>query len=120
MTVVKQLWDNVYLRFVMIALSLGLAYLFFSLTRDVWIALVVSYLLAYLLNPLVSWVERKTNRVVGMLALLVALVLLLVFVGLRKRVFGKVQHQRTASSHHSDKPEQASEITLFTQRQKFS
>jgi predicted PurR-regulated permease PerM len=82
MTLIKHLWENVYLRFVITALGLFLAYLFFRLTLDVWIALVVSYLLAYLLNPFVSWVERKTNRVVGMIALLVALILLLTFIGL--------------------------------------
>lgn len=79
MTIFKQLWSNVYLRFVMLALGLYLLYRFMLLTRDVWIALVVSYLLAYLLNPFVTWIERKSNRIVGVLALFVALLL---FIGL--------------------------------------
>jgi predicted PurR-regulated permease PerM len=82
MTIFKQLWSNVYLRFVMLALGLYLLYRFMLLTRDVWIALVVSYLLAYLLNPFVTWIERKSNRIVGVLALFVALLLFIGFIWL--------------------------------------
>jgi predicted PurR-regulated permease PerM len=78
----KQLWSNVYLRFIMIGIGLYLLYRLMALTRDVWIALVVSYLLAYLINPFVTWVERRTNRVIGMLALLLALLLFIGFVWL--------------------------------------
>jgi predicted PurR-regulated permease PerM len=82
MSLFKQLWSNVYLRFIMVVLGLYLLYRFMFLTRDVWIALVVSYLLAYLLNPFVTWVERKSNRVVGVLALFIALLLFIGFVWL--------------------------------------
>jgi predicted PurR-regulated permease PerM len=82
MNIFKQLWSNVYLRFIILGLGFYLLYRFMLLTGDVWIALVVSYLIAYLLNPFVSWVERKTNRVIGMVALLFALLLFLGFVSL--------------------------------------
>jgi predicted PurR-regulated permease PerM len=82
MSLLRQLWGNVYLRFIMLGLGLYLLYWFMGLTRDVWIALVVSYLIAYLLNPFVSWIEQRTNRVVGMIALLVALLLFIGFIGL--------------------------------------
>ncbi len=82
MSVLRQLWGNVYLRFIMLALGLALLYYFFSATRDVWIALVVSYLIAYLLNPFVTLIERRSNRVVAMLALVFALLLFIAFVGL--------------------------------------
>jgi predicted PurR-regulated permease PerM len=82
MSLFKQLWENVYLRFLLLALGLYLLYAFMKLTSDVWIALVVSYLLAYLLNPFVTWIERKSNRFVGILALFVALLLFIGFVWL--------------------------------------
>jgi predicted PurR-regulated permease PerM len=82
MSLLRQLWANVYLRFIMLVLGLYLLYWFMRLTGDVWIALVVSYLIAYLLNPFVSWIEHRTNRVVGMIALLVALLLFIGFIGL--------------------------------------
>lgn len=82
MNVIQQLWGNVYLRFIMLGLGLYLLYHFMRLTGDVWIALIVAYLVAYLLNPFVSWIERKTNRVVGMVVLVFALILFIAFIGL--------------------------------------
>ncbi len=82
MSMLRQLWGNVYLRFIMVALGLYLLYRFMLLTGDVWIALVVSYLIAYLLNPFVTWVERKSNRVIAMAVLVLVLLLLVAFIGL--------------------------------------
>jgi predicted PurR-regulated permease PerM len=82
MNIIKQLWGNVYLRFVMLGIGLYLLYQLMLLTWDVWIALIVSYLIAYLLNPFVSWVEGRTNRVIGMFALVFALLLFIGFVWL--------------------------------------
>jgi predicted PurR-regulated permease PerM len=81
-TVLKQLWANVYLRFIMLALALYVLYWFIRLTGDVWIALTVSYLIAYLLDPFVSWIEARTNRVVGMIVLFFNLLLFVGFIGL--------------------------------------
>jgi predicted PurR-regulated permease PerM len=80
--VLQQLWSNVYLRFIMLALSLYVLYRFVLLTGDVWIALIVSYLIAYLLNPFVSWIEGKTNRVVGMIVLFFSVLLFIGFIAL--------------------------------------
>jgi predicted PurR-regulated permease PerM len=82
MSILGQLWSNVYLRFILLALGLYLLYQFMRLTGDVWIALVVAYLIAYLLNPFVSWIERRTNRVIGMVVLFITLLLFIGFIAL--------------------------------------
>jgi predicted PurR-regulated permease PerM len=82
MTVLKPLWENIYLRFLFLILGLIGVYFFFRATLDVWTALVVSYLIAYLLNPFITWVERKSNRIVAMIVLVVVLLLLISFIGL--------------------------------------
>jgi predicted PurR-regulated permease PerM len=81
-SIFKQLWGNIYLRFIIVALGLYLLYQFIRLTQDVWVALVVAYLLAYLLNPFVTWVERKTNRAAGIVMLLLLLLFLLALASL--------------------------------------
>lgn len=67
------LWDNPYLRFVLLVLIVAALYLFFRHTRGVWVVLLVSSLLAYLLDPFVSFVARRSHRIIGMLAVLLVL-----------------------------------------------
>ncbi|MGL4608749.1 MAG: AI-2E family transporter [Trueperaceae bacterium] len=82
MDILKPLWQNVYLRFILLGAGLFVLYLFVRLTRDVWIALIVAYLIAYLLNPFITWIERKSNRIIGMASLVIALFLFIGFLSL--------------------------------------
>lgn len=77
--ILKQIWANVYLRFILIALGVYLLYRLLVLTEPVWISFLVAFLLAYLLDPLVSLVAKRSNRAVGVLAIVACL---LVFLGL--------------------------------------
>jgi len=73
----KPMWDNPYLRFIIL---LGGAVALFFLVRDlrqVLTAFLVAYLLAYLLNPFVNFAEKRSNRAFGV-ALVVLILLSLV------------------------------------------
>lgn len=68
-----KLWDNPYLRLLFILLCLLAVYLFVSNTREVWVSLLVAYLLAYLLNPFVNLVSKRFHRAIGVAAIVAAL-----------------------------------------------
>ncbi len=71
--ILKQIWANVYLRFILIALGIYVLYRLLVLTEAVWISFLIAFLLAYLLDPLVSLIARRSNRALGVLAIFVCL-----------------------------------------------
>lgn len=78
----KQVWPNPYVRIVvwtlLALLTLAGLYFFLGLTRSIWSSFLIAYLIAYLLHPLLAWVERRgLHRVVGVLAIAVGLILFL-------------------------------------------
>lgn len=82
MGVFKSIWDNPYLRFILL---LGLLAAVFFLIRDlrqVLTAFLIAYLLAYLLNPFVNFTEKRANRALGVALVVVILLSLLVLLWL--------------------------------------
>ena len=78
----KAIWPNPYARLVvgvLVGLPLAVAlYFLFDWTRAVWSSFLVAYLLAYLLNPVVTWFERRRlSRGLGVLAIGLSLLLVL-------------------------------------------
>ncbi len=72
-----KIWDNPYLRFLLLlAVLAGVGLLFWNL-RSVFVAFLVAFLLAYLLSPFVDRVAKRTNRALGVLSVFVILLLML-------------------------------------------
>lgn len=72
-----QLWQNLYIRAAIYLLGLYLAYELLSQTRAVWVSFLLAYTLAYLAQPIVSWLERRGLPRWGGVALAVFTLLLL-------------------------------------------
>ena len=78
----KEIWPNPYARLVvgvLVFVPLAVAlYFLFDWTRAVWTSFLVAYLLAYLLNPVAVWFERRRlSRGLGVLAVGLSLLLTL-------------------------------------------
>jgi predicted PurR-regulated permease PerM len=71
------IWNNPYLRFIILVLLLVGSFFLLRLTVSVWSAFLIAFLLAYLLEPALTFFGRKTNRLVGMLSIVAILILLL-------------------------------------------
>lgn len=76
----RQVWANPYVKVVVGLVALFLLYRFLHWSRAVWGSLLAAYLIAFILNPLVTWAEKRTNRGTGVG--LVALVLVGLLTGL--------------------------------------
>lgn len=73
-----QLWHNLYIRLVTFLLALFLIGWFFYQTRMPWFIFVLSYTVAYLINPLVTWLQHhRIPRWVGVLFALLIFALLI-------------------------------------------
>lgn len=69
MMVVRVIWDNPFLRFLLLAAAVVAAYLLLRATTFVWGSFAIAFLIAYLLAPMVSFVERRgAPRGVGVMA----------------------------------------------------
>ncbi len=76
----RDLWANVYLRAVLLALMAYAAYRVLLWTEEAWTSLLVALLLAYLLDPVVRWFGGRRSRGVGLVAVvLIAIALLGMF-----------------------------------------
>lgn len=76
----KQVWRNPYVRVAVGLLAIYLIYRFLYWSRPVWGAVLAAYLIAFILHPLVTWAEHRSNRTAGVL--LVAFLLLALLAGL--------------------------------------
>lgn len=75
--VLEPIWNNPYLRFVLLSLLAVLFAYILWITSSVWSAFLISFLLANLLNPALQFFARKGNRGIGMLALAGILIVIL-------------------------------------------
>lgn len=69
--VLKSLWANVYLRFFLVCALAYALYVVLSVGRPVWSSVLIAFLLAYLLDPLVRLVGQRSNRALGLLLVFV-------------------------------------------------
>ena len=76
----RQVWRNPYVRVAVGLIALYLLYRFLYWSRPVWGAVLAAYLIAFILHPLVTWAEHRSNRTAGVL--LVAFLLLALLTGL--------------------------------------
>jgi predicted PurR-regulated permease PerM len=75
----KPIWDNVYLRALIIVMGAALALYVLNLTRLAWRSFLIALLVAYLVNPLLVRLERRrVPRVVGVSLIMTALVLFVI------------------------------------------
>lgn len=72
-----KIWDNPYLRFIILALLLFALYSVLRDLQGVLIGFLVAFLLAYLLSPFVERVARRANRAAGVIAVVLVLLALL-------------------------------------------
>ena len=72
------IWNNPYLRFILLAMMLIGSFFLLRLTVSVWSSFLIAFLLAYLLEPALKFFGRTTNRLIGMVSIIVILILLLV------------------------------------------
>lgn len=70
----RHVWRNPYVKVVVGLVLVYLLYRFLYWSRSVWGSALAAYLIAFILHPLVTWAERRTNRGTG-----VALVAFLLF-----------------------------------------
>src|SRR5690625_1676598 len=69
----KEVWRNPYVR---VAVGLIVAYLLYRFlywSRAVWGSILIAYLIAFLLHPIVAWTERRTTRALGLLVVVLLL-----------------------------------------------
>jgi predicted PurR-regulated permease PerM len=77
---VTPIWNNPYLRFIILIIAgIAVGYLLY-LTSSVWTAFLIAFLLANLLNPALHYFSRHGNRAVGMLALIGILLVILALI----------------------------------------
>jgi predicted PurR-regulated permease PerM len=72
------IWNNPYLRFIVLSLGLVVSYFLLRQTTGVWSAFLIAFLLAYLLEPALQFFSRNSSRAVGMTSIIVILVVLLI------------------------------------------
>lgn len=90
----RQLWQNPYFRLVTFLLLLAAFSWFFYRTRVPWTLFLLSYTVAYLVNPLVTWLQRR--RVPRWAGVAVALLILGLFLSLTTLVVAGFVQQATA------------------------
>lgn len=78
------IWKNPYVKAFTLIVSLIILFFFFSATRGVWGTFLGAFLLAYLLYPLLTWLEKRSlPRFIGMLLIVMGCFLLIgVFAGI--------------------------------------
>ncbi|AEB10794.1 protein of unknown function UPF0118 [Marinithermus hydrothermalis DSM 14884] len=87
----QQVWANPYVRVLAALLGVWALYQLLARAQSVWTAFVVAYVLAYLANPLVCWLERfRVRRVLGVV---VAYALLFLFLGFASVLVAEVVGQ---------------------------
>ncbi|ADI14275.1 AI-2E family transporter [Truepera radiovictrix] len=75
----RLIWDNVYLRALIIVAGVALALYVLNLTRLAWRSFLIALLVAYLVNPLLVRLERRrVPRAVGVSLIMTALVLFVI------------------------------------------
>jgi predicted PurR-regulated permease PerM len=83
-----RIWQNVYLRTLLIALGLVLLFVVLGRTQLAWRSFLIAFLVAYLVDPFLLWLERrKVRRSVGVaLAMSILVVLVVVAMFLLSRI----------------------------------
>jgi predicted PurR-regulated permease PerM len=77
---IRQLWQNPYFRLAVFLLLAGVVIWFFLNTRGAWVTFILAYTIAYLANPVVTWLHR--HRVPRWAGVFVALLFLSLLLGL--------------------------------------
>jgi predicted PurR-regulated permease PerM len=89
-TALAEVWANAYVRVLVVVLAvLALLYLLFQ-TRIVWTSFLIAYLLAYIANPLIIWLQRRRVRrwlgvIIVFLIVVAALGLVIFLLGIMAR-----------------------------------
>lgn len=84
-------WSNAYVRVAALALLVAAALWFVVLTRTVWVTLALAWLVAYLVQPLVGWCERRLHA--RWLGLVVSLAGFFLLIGLLSVLVGGLVDQ---------------------------
>lgn len=108
----RQLWQNPYVRLVTFLLGIAAIAWFFYETRVPWIIFLLSYTVAYLTNPLVTWLQRR--RVPRWAGVLVAILILGLFISLTSFVVAGFVQQATAFVQQS--PDLITDLVLWYER----
>jgi predicted PurR-regulated permease PerM len=90
----RQLWQNPYFRLVVFLLLAGVVIWFFYNTRGAWVTFILAYTIAYLANPVVTWLHRR--RVPRWAGVFVALLFLSMLLGLTALVVASFIQQAAA------------------------
>ncbi len=69
----KEVWRNPYVRVAVGLIAAYLLYRFLYWSRAVWGSILLAYLIAFLLHPIVAWTERRTTRALGLLVVVLLL-----------------------------------------------
>ena len=107
--ILQPLWENRYLRLTAFLLFAAAVLWFFYQTRVPWTIFILSYTLAYLVNPLVTWLQRR--RVPRWLGVFAAFLLLGGVVALTTFVVSEFVQQVTAFFERS--PDLARQIARW-------
>ena len=107
--ILRPLWENRYLRLAAFLLVLAAVLWFFYQTRVPWTIFLLSYTVAYLVNPLVSWLQRR--RIPRWLGVFAAFLLLSGLIALTTFVVSEFVQQVTAFFERS--PDLAGQIARW-------
>ena len=74
---IEKFWQNIYLRAILFTLIVIVIVWILGKTQLAWVSFLIAFLVAYLVNPFLTWLERKRiPRSLGVLIVMIGLVLL--------------------------------------------
>lgn len=110
--ILRPLWENAYLRLATFLAFVAAVCWFFYQTRVPWAIFILSYTVAYLVNPLVSWLQKR--RVPRWVGVIVAFLFLGLILSLATFVVSRFVQQATAFVRET--PDLAAQIAGWYER----